>query len=152
MAASYPGTKPWPKAGCKPAPTTPVHVAMPPGARRTRLVGALSAAGVAPVVSAVRDAPAVSEDAARTRARRPARGMLAGGDRPRRPLRPPGAALERAHHGRHHELPAGRDAAQRRDGTWVIIETNDAQESGHCGVSPVALWRAIIEAERGEGR
>lgn len=41
------------------------------------------------------------------------------------------------------------DAAQRVDGSWVIIETNDAQESGHCGVAPVDLWRAIIEAERG---
>lgn len=40
------------------------------------------------------------------------------------------------------------DAAQRRDGSWVIIETNDAQESGYCGVSPAPLWRAIIEAER----
>lgn len=40
------------------------------------------------------------------------------------------------------------DAAQRRDGSWVIIETNDAQESGYCGVSPVALWRAIVEAEQ----
>lgn len=41
------------------------------------------------------------------------------------------------------------DAAQRADGSWVIIETNDAQESGCCGVSPVDLWRAIIDAERG---
>ena len=40
------------------------------------------------------------------------------------------------------------DAAQRIDGSWVIIEANDAQESGYAGVSPVTLWRAIIEAER----
>jgi hypothetical protein len=40
------------------------------------------------------------------------------------------------------------DAAQRIDGSWVIIEANDAQESGYTGVSPVTLWRAIIEAER----
>lgn len=40
------------------------------------------------------------------------------------------------------------DAAQRINGSWVIIEANDAQESGYTGVSPVALWRAIIDAER----
>ena len=40
------------------------------------------------------------------------------------------------------------DAAQRSDGSWVIIETNDAQESGYCGVSPAPLWRAILEAEQ----
>lgn len=40
------------------------------------------------------------------------------------------------------------DAAQRSDGSWVIIETNDAQESGYCGVSPALLWRAILEAEQ----
>jgi hypothetical protein len=42
------------------------------------------------------------------------------------------------------------DAAQRIDGSWVIIEANDAQESGYTGVSPVTLWRAIIEADRAE--
>jgi hypothetical protein len=41
------------------------------------------------------------------------------------------------------------DSAQRRDGSWVIVETNDAQESGYCGVPPILLWRAILEAERG---
>ncbi|APR87413.1 putative membrane protein [Minicystis rosea] len=40
------------------------------------------------------------------------------------------------------------DAAQRIDGSWVVIETNDAQESGYTGVSPMELWRSIIEVER----
>jgi hypothetical protein len=40
------------------------------------------------------------------------------------------------------------DVAQRIDGSWVIIETNDAQESGYTGLSALELWRTIIEIER----
>ncbi len=30
---------------------------------------------------------------------------------------------------------------------WIIIECNDAQESGYCGVNPTELWRNIIQIE-----
>lgn len=36
------------------------------------------------------------------------------------------------------------DLAQRKDGRWIVIECNDAQESGYAGVSPFALWRNIL--------
>lgn len=36
------------------------------------------------------------------------------------------------------------DMAQMVDGQWVVIECNDAQESGYGGVSPFALWNEII--------
>lgn len=41
------------------------------------------------------------------------------------------------------------DVAQADDGTWLVIEPNDAQESGYAGVSPIALWSAILARERG---
>lgn len=40
------------------------------------------------------------------------------------------------------------DVAQAADGTWLVIECNDGQESGYAGVSPVGLWQALIAAER----
>jgi hypothetical protein len=36
------------------------------------------------------------------------------------------------------------DMAQMANGRWIVIECNDAQESGYAGVSPFALWNAII--------
>jgi glutathione synthase/RimK-type ligase-like ATP-grasp enzyme len=36
------------------------------------------------------------------------------------------------------------DVAQRTDGRLVVIETNDAQESGYTTIDPEALWRAVI--------
>jgi hypothetical protein len=36
------------------------------------------------------------------------------------------------------------DMAQTIDGQWIVIECNDAQESGYAGVSPFALWNEII--------
>jgi hypothetical protein len=39
------------------------------------------------------------------------------------------------------------DVAQTEDGRWIVIECNDAQESGHAGVPPVAMWQNIIELE-----
>lgn len=42
------------------------------------------------------------------------------------------------------------DVAQTMDGRWVVIECNDAQESGHAGVSPFALWQSVAEVARGE--
>jgi hypothetical protein len=42
------------------------------------------------------------------------------------------------------------DIAQTIDGRWVVIECNDAQESGHAGVSPFALWQRVVEVAKGE--
>lgn len=39
------------------------------------------------------------------------------------------------------------DVAQTDDGRWVVIECNDAQESGYAGTSPLAMWQSIIDAE-----
>jgi hypothetical protein len=36
------------------------------------------------------------------------------------------------------------DLAQTVAREWIVIECNDAQESGHAGVSPFALWSEII--------
>jgi glutathione synthase/RimK-type ligase-like ATP-grasp enzyme len=36
------------------------------------------------------------------------------------------------------------DVAQRIDGRLVVIETNDAQESGYTTIDPEALWREVI--------
>jgi hypothetical protein len=36
------------------------------------------------------------------------------------------------------------DIAQDKDGKWLVIECNDAQESGYAGVAPIALWQNII--------
>ena len=41
------------------------------------------------------------------------------------------------------------DVAQALDGRWIVIECNDGQESGHAGVSPLALWQGILDIERG---
>jgi hypothetical protein len=40
------------------------------------------------------------------------------------------------------------DLAQTVDGRWIVIECNDAQESGYAGVSPFALWNSIITVAR----
>jgi hypothetical protein len=37
------------------------------------------------------------------------------------------------------------DLAMTADGRWVIIECNDAMESGYAGVSPFQLWRAVLD-------
>lgn len=37
------------------------------------------------------------------------------------------------------------DMAQKKDGSWVLIEINDGQESGFVGVSAITLWNSIIE-------
>ncbi len=39
------------------------------------------------------------------------------------------------------------DLAQQIDGTWIVIECNDGQESGYAGVSPLAMWQAITRLE-----
>ena len=38
------------------------------------------------------------------------------------------------------------DAAKTADGDWIIIEVNDAQESGFAGIDPFRLWSNTINA------
>jgi hypothetical protein len=40
------------------------------------------------------------------------------------------------------------DVAQTKSGEWLVIECNDAQESGYAGISPIALWQKLIALER----
>jgi hypothetical protein len=40
------------------------------------------------------------------------------------------------------------DLAQTATGRWIVIECNDAQESGYAGVSPIGLWQKIVDYER----
>lgn len=40
------------------------------------------------------------------------------------------------------------DLALTQEGKWIIIECNDAQESGYAGVSPISLWQNIINLEK----
>jgi hypothetical protein len=42
------------------------------------------------------------------------------------------------------------DVAQKKDGEWIVIECNDAQESGYAGVSPVGLWQSVLDLEKGD--
>lgn len=36
------------------------------------------------------------------------------------------------------------DFAKTRDGHWIVIECNDAQESGYVGIRPHELWRQVL--------
>lgn len=38
------------------------------------------------------------------------------------------------------------DVAKTLAGEWIIIEVNDAQESGFVGANPLALWNNIVDA------
>lgn len=38
------------------------------------------------------------------------------------------------------------DLAKTDDGEWIIIEVNDAQESGFVGINPLPLWKNTMEA------
>jgi ATP-grasp domain, R2K clade family 3 len=40
------------------------------------------------------------------------------------------------------------DVAQTIDGEWIVIECNDAQESGYGAVSPFGLWQNMLRIER----
>lgn len=40
------------------------------------------------------------------------------------------------------------DLAMTDSGRWIVIECNDAQESGFAGVSPLGMWTSIVEIER----
>lgn len=41
------------------------------------------------------------------------------------------------------------DIAKTEEGKWIVIEVNDAQESGYAGVSPIYMWQKIVEIEGG---
>ncbi len=38
------------------------------------------------------------------------------------------------------------DSVKRQIAKWIIIEVNDAQESGFVGVNPFKLWNCTIDA------
>lgn len=38
------------------------------------------------------------------------------------------------------------DLAKTADGRWILIEVNDAQESGFVGLNSISLWRNVVEA------
>lgn len=40
------------------------------------------------------------------------------------------------------------DIAQTVAGEWIVIECNDAQESGYAAVAPISLWQNIVDIER----
>lgn len=40
------------------------------------------------------------------------------------------------------------DVAQTEKGNWIVIECNDAQESGYANISPIGLWQKIVEIEK----
>ena len=40
------------------------------------------------------------------------------------------------------------DLAMTASGEWIVIECNDAMESGYAGVSPLGLWQSILDAVR----
>lgn len=41
------------------------------------------------------------------------------------------------------------DLAQKRDGAWVVIECDDGQDAGYAGVTPMLMWRRVLDAKRG---
>lgn len=40
------------------------------------------------------------------------------------------------------------DVAQTIEGRWIVVECNDAQESGFAGASVIGLWQNIIDIEK----
>ena len=36
------------------------------------------------------------------------------------------------------------DLGQTVDGRWIVIESNDGQESGYAGINPISLWRRTL--------
>ncbi|MFB9245799.1 ATP-grasp domain-containing protein [Massilia antarctica] len=43
------------------------------------------------------------------------------------------------------------DVARTADGRWIVIECNDAQESGYAGIAPLLLWRQVLARIGTEG-
>jgi hypothetical protein len=50
--------------------------------------------------------------------------------------------------GRRHRLSqialSHVDFAKTKDRRWIVIECNDAQESGYAGIPPHELWRQVL--------
>jgi ATP-grasp domain, R2K clade family 3 len=44
------------------------------------------------------------------------------------------------------------DLAQTATGDWIVIECNDAQESGYAAMQPLTVWQNILEIERTRAR
>lgn len=40
------------------------------------------------------------------------------------------------------------DVAQQQDGSWIVIEINDAQECGFTGIRPLTLWQRMVDLEQ----
>jgi hypothetical protein len=40
------------------------------------------------------------------------------------------------------------DIAQTVAGKWIVIECNDAQESGYAGALPISIWQNIVQIEK----
>lgn len=40
------------------------------------------------------------------------------------------------------------DIAQTHEGHWIVIECNDALESGYAGTLPLGIWQGILECEK----
>ena len=38
------------------------------------------------------------------------------------------------------------DLAMTASGEWIVIECNDAMESGYASVSPLGLWQSVLDA------
>jgi hypothetical protein len=55
-----------------------------------------------------------------------------------------GLDVARAAVGRIHVPFLVVDFAKTMDGRWIVIECNDAQESGYAAIPPQALWREIL--------
>jgi ATP-grasp domain, R2K clade family 3 len=42
------------------------------------------------------------------------------------------------------------DVAQTITGEWIVIECNDAQESGYAAISPFVLWQNLVDLSNGD--
>ncbi len=40
------------------------------------------------------------------------------------------------------------DIAQTTKGKWIVIECNDAQESGYAGALPLSVWQNVLQIEK----
>jgi hypothetical protein len=50
---------------------------------------------------------------------------------------------------RHVDVPfVVVDVAQKTSGEWIVIECNDAQESGFCAIPPLVLFQAMVDRAR----
>ena len=40
------------------------------------------------------------------------------------------------------------DVAKTREGNWIVIEVNDALESGYTGANPITLWKNLASVSQ----